>query len=208
MDKKNLTDTFNTINGILFPGGAADLTASSKFFQSATHLYNMVVAANRAGDHFPLWATCLGFEALAILASGHESALQGGFHSWNYPIPLNVTEAARSSRLLGNTSLPEDIYEAMLTQKITMNNHHMGIEPGHWSTYPGLVDNFTILSTNMDSLDGNGAPAAAARNQPCVALTHAPLRRPALRVDGGAQDDAHLRRAGAWGALPSAPRVW
>lgn len=163
--EQNLTDTFNTINGILFPGGAADLTASSKFFQSATHLYNLVVAANRAGDHFPLWTTCLGFEALVILASGSEHALQDSFNSWNYPIPLNVTHAARTSRLLGNTSLPEAIYEAMLTEKITMNNHHMGVEPKHWKQYSGLTDNFTILSTNMDSLDGNGAPLVHARTR-------------------------------------------
>lgn len=53
----NLTTIFNQVNGILFPGGGADLATQNTFTIAAEHLWNLAVKANDAGDFFPLWVS-------------------------------------------------------------------------------------------------------------------------------------------------------
>ena len=45
---------FDSLNGVLFPGGG------SPFPETAQYVFDKVVAANDAGDYFPLWGTCMG----------------------------------------------------------------------------------------------------------------------------------------------------
>ena len=52
---ENLTAIFKQVNGILFPGGGADLATKNTFTIAATHLWNLAMQANDAGDVFPLW---------------------------------------------------------------------------------------------------------------------------------------------------------
>lgn len=49
---------FQSINGVLMPGGGA-LVADG-----AHRMYENAVNANLAGDSFPIWGTCNGFEWL------------------------------------------------------------------------------------------------------------------------------------------------
>ncbi len=58
------------LNGVLFTGGGSDLSPGNPFFDTLRTVYSYAVAANAAGDYFPLWGTCMGFEAIAILAAG------------------------------------------------------------------------------------------------------------------------------------------
>lgn len=34
----------------------------TQYFQTAQHLYDLVLAANDKGEHVPLWGTCMGFQ--------------------------------------------------------------------------------------------------------------------------------------------------
>ena len=56
-------DKLNKINGVLFPGGSGD------YLDLGDHIYKSAIAKNDAGEFYPLWGTCLGFENLAIFAS-------------------------------------------------------------------------------------------------------------------------------------------
>lgn len=59
---------FNSINGVLFPGGSSDI-ASSSYARTAKIFYDLAIEANNKGDYFPIWGTCLGFQELAYLTS-------------------------------------------------------------------------------------------------------------------------------------------
>eukprot|EP00664_Eupelagonemidae_sp_cell27_P002020 gene2020-6689_t len=88
--------TFKSVNGVLFPGGGASLP------DAARGLWDASVAANRAGDHFPVWY--LGFEWLMKLAAGNgwvvnDSNTVVGFASENISLALDLTPAAAASRL-------------------------------------------------------------------------------------------------------------
>lgn len=60
---------FNSINGVLFPGGDANLT-NSGYAIAGRKIFELAVKANRKGDYFPIFGTCLGFEFLTVLVAG------------------------------------------------------------------------------------------------------------------------------------------
>ena len=64
-----LRSIFNSINGVLFPGGGLNLTADQPFFKVSKLFYQLALEANLKGDYFPLWATCQGFQLVAILVA-------------------------------------------------------------------------------------------------------------------------------------------
>ena len=97
----DLTTLFNSLDGLVFPGGAAHLS-SVEFLAAGALLYSLAISANDQGQHFPVWGTCLGFEVLMVLQSKNVAILETGLDSENLTLPLNPTQAASRSRLLGN----------------------------------------------------------------------------------------------------------
>lgn len=45
---------FNAINGLLLPGGGADLSPGHPFYDTAAKLVSMAIEANDRGDYFPV----------------------------------------------------------------------------------------------------------------------------------------------------------
>ena len=65
---------FAGINGLLIPGGAVSIY-SSPYATAATYLVDLARLSNEAGDVFPVWGTCLGFEMLGAISTGGEPYL-------------------------------------------------------------------------------------------------------------------------------------
>ena len=83
---------FANTNGLLLIGGGAPVcSAARRFFANA-------VSAARAGDAYPIWGTCLGFEWLMQMAAEEDGVLHDGFDSEDLPLPLDLTPAAAGSR--------------------------------------------------------------------------------------------------------------
>jgi gamma-glutamyl hydrolase len=134
---------FKSVNGLIFPGGGASMSDSAKYF------YSKAVASNKAGDFFPVWGTCLGFEWLIEVTSASDTILDKGFDSENITLALELTSAAADSRMFGK----DKALMAMLsnaTNPPTMNNHQAGIETKHFQSTPALSSFYNILSTNKD----------------------------------------------------------
>ena len=66
---------FNMVNGFLIPGGYARLRPGHTFFDTAAEVVRLANEANDKGDYFPIFAICLGFGTLAVIASGNTSIL-------------------------------------------------------------------------------------------------------------------------------------
>ena len=153
--RAELTALFHSINGVLFPGGGADLSNTTLIRRSGQILYDLAIAANDAGDSFPLWGTCMGFQFLTLLTAQQDSILcESCYDSEGTPMPLDFVEpAASGSRLYGG--LTPQLKEKLATQKLTENSHHDGIKPETFSTNARLSKFYTVLSTNVDT---TGAP--------------------------------------------------
>ena len=69
-DEDSVTDEkLSKVNGILFPGGDGD------YLEIGDYIYKSLISKNDAGQFYPLWGTCLGFENMAISASDSGSPL-------------------------------------------------------------------------------------------------------------------------------------
>lgn len=142
--KSELDAVFKGINGVFFTGGSAG------FPSSAQYMFDKVVAANDAGDFFPMWGTCMGFQWLLMCAARSSSILDppsGQMDSYNLSIALDFTSSAASSRLFANAG---KVFDILGTENVTMNNHHYGIYPDHFAKTSSLSSFYSMLSTNKD----------------------------------------------------------
>jgi gamma-glutamyl hydrolase len=76
-DRSYLDDLLPKINGVLFPGGDAEINISNKWTQNADYILKYAMAENKKGNVFPIWGTCLGMQLLAYLTSGYDAKAIG-----------------------------------------------------------------------------------------------------------------------------------
>ena len=137
---------FGSINGLLFPGGGAP------FPSGAQYMFDKVVAANDAGDYFPLWGTCMGFQWLLICGARDQTILDPNdgsqMDAYNISLNLEFTPAAPTSKMFKDVS-PE-LVDVFAHQNVTMNNHHYGMWTEHFQQVDSLTEFYDLLSTNED----------------------------------------------------------
>ncbi|KAK9799018.1 hypothetical protein WJX73_007185 [Symbiochloris irregularis] len=138
---------FEIINGVLIPGGAQALSPHHPFYDAVAVFVDLAKQAFDKGDYFPIHGTCLGFEALAIVAANNASVLTE-FDADNFAGPLNLTEAAHGSRLF--SSMPQHVVKALQEQTVAMQNHAHGVGPKAFEEHKALRDEYRVLSLNTD----------------------------------------------------------
>lgn len=136
---------FNSINGLLFPGGGVSIT-KSEYAKAAQVLYSLALKANDNADYFPIWGTCLGFQLLTALATGKN--VLSDFDAEDLALPLNFTKDFMNSRLFGN--VPNDVYQYLAKLNTTENFHHHGLTPLTFDVTFELKSMYKVLSTNRD----------------------------------------------------------
>uniref|UniRef100_A0A8D0L701 folate gamma-glutamyl hydrolase n=1 Tax=Sphenodon punctatus TaxID=8508 RepID=A0A8D0L701_SPHPU len=135
---------FQSINGILYPGGGASLV-TSEYSRVAKIFYNKAIEANDKGDYFLVWGTCLGHELLSYLTSG--KVLLSRTNTDGFALPLNfTTEAVKGSRLFKN--FPDDILQTLATKPVTSNFHHWSLSKQNFTENKELRSFYKILTTN------------------------------------------------------------
>jgi gamma-glutamyl hydrolase len=91
-DLKQELAKLDHLNGVFYCGGGAD--GPYDVFGKA--VFDKAKQMNDAGQYFPVWGTCLGFENLAMFASDEPSTvLEGGFEAddENYKLHFLVDPA-------------------------------------------------------------------------------------------------------------------
>ena len=151
-DPAELRSMVAHLNGILFTGGETNIKdLGSRYMQSAGLLLNETMKAAAAGEALPLWATCMGIQTLSLLVSQDPGILQSGaFDSEGLMLPLNLTDAAWSSRMFGASHMSSETLAIVTTEPVTTNLHHDGINPDAFRSNRALASTFDILSTNVD----------------------------------------------------------
>ncbi|MCJ8735393.1 hypothetical protein PDJAM_G00246490 [Pangasius djambal] len=134
---------FQSINGLIFIGGAVDLETSD-FAHTAGIYFRLALKANDEGDYFPIWGTCLGFQLLTVQVAGEN--LLSKTTADNVSMPLNLTSEAQSSRMFA--SFPPELFKALSEEPLTGNFHHYGVTEQVFVGNEKLSSFFTILSTN------------------------------------------------------------
>ncbi|XP_063307434.1 gamma-glutamyl hydrolase-like [Pelobates fuscus] len=136
---------FNSINGILLPGGIVDLRHSG-YAKAAKIFYDLALKANDNGDYFPIWGTCLGFEELTYLTSGE--LLLTLTDTEDVSLPLKFSQDALRSKLFRN--IPKDLYDNLSKLPITSNFHSWSLSVQNFTANEKLKKFYNVLSTNSD----------------------------------------------------------
>jgi gamma-glutamyl hydrolase len=166
-----LTEKFGYLNGLLFPGGNADIyNFTSPYMQSAALLYDLAVAANQKGEHFPVFGICMGHELLAVLSQRSTAMLYGTkqLDAKNMALKLDFTPAAQSSRFFSQAT-PE-LMDKLSTEAISHTNNGNGIKPGVMATDPKLSDFFSVLGVSKDRRGQEYVTALEAKHFPFFSL--------------------------------------
>ncbi|XP_056155611.1 gamma-glutamyl hydrolase [Lampris incognitus] len=136
---------FNSINGVLYPGGGVSII-SSGYERAARIFYELAIEANSRGDHFPVWGTCLGFEQLIYLTSG--KLLLSHTNTSGVALPLIFTNESSKSRLF--RGFPAEVLEALASEPLTENSHQWSLTVQSYNDNEELKRFYKILSTNTD----------------------------------------------------------
>ncbi|KAI9546066.1 hypothetical protein NQZ68_030652 [Dissostichus eleginoides] len=136
---------FNAINGLLLPGGDVDIQ-TSQYSRAAKIFYDLALKANDAGDYFPIWGTCQGFQQLSVLTANKN--LLTITDTKAVALPLTLTPAAQSSRLF--RSFPKDLLQSLAVENITGNFHKWSLSLLNYSRNAKLKRFYKVLSTNND----------------------------------------------------------
>lgn len=155
LPKQELKKLFKSLNGLLFTGGDTVLWDIEKntytnFSSAGKYLIELAIIANKKGDYFPIWGTCLGYELLLItIANGY---VLETFDSTNHR-----TQLAYFKNLTKNSKMFKK-----LTPKLKKNSekkdlmfffHHYGISVEGLQNNSALSSFFKITST-AKSKDG------------------------------------------------------
>lgn len=136
---------FNSINGLLLPGGDINIEYS-KFTEAARVFYKLALKANNAGDYFPLWGTCQGFQQLTVLTANKN--LLTNTDTEAVALPLVFSPGAQFSRLFKH--FPKNLLQSLAQENITGNFHVWSLSVQNYSRNPALKRFYKVLSTNTD----------------------------------------------------------
>lgn len=138
-------ELFQSINGILFPGGGSNIVTSN-YANISKIFYELSKQSFDDGDYFPVWGTCLGFEELSYLVSGKN--LLTKTKTGNITLPLNFTKDATKSRMFKN--FPLDLLQSLAAEPLTANFHKWSLSVKNFTTNEKLKNFFNVLTTNTD----------------------------------------------------------
>jgi gamma-glutamyl hydrolase len=137
---------FARTNGILFPGGNQGIDPDDIYTEEGEILWDLAKNANDAGDYYPIWGTCLGFEELSVLETGDGDVISLNVKATNLALPLHFTRSAKRSRLF--RSFPRELVRALQTQALAFNSHDHGLLVREYRANRRLNRFFDMLSYN------------------------------------------------------------
>ncbi|CAE7900309.1 gghA [Symbiodinium sp. KB8] len=134
-----MAELLRSLNGFLFTGGQ-DLDPPPAALRVLEHSRRMF----EAGQTFPVWGTCLGFEWLVAAMS--PKSLTPTFRAENVNLPVHLLPDAATSRLFAEA--PTRVLKALEFQNVAFNSHHRGVSPAEFLR-PELKD-LKVLGTSFD----------------------------------------------------------
>jgi len=148
--KAELKKIFESVNGILFPGGGSDLNGTP-LYEAGKYLVELATEANDNGVYFPIQGHCMGFELIHMIISRNMTILTH-YDAENITLPLLFSPVAKTSRMF--SSAPQQIMDILAKEPVTMNNHQWGVGDAQYGDNSYLSGFFNILSRNKDR-EGN-----------------------------------------------------
>ncbi|KAG7526398.1 gamma-glutamyl hydrolase-like [Solea senegalensis] len=136
---------FNCINGVLLPGGPV-CPMSSAYARSAKIFYELAIEANKKGDYFPVWGTCLGLHMLSYLTSGEDLLIVT--NTKGVLLPLTFTDDAKESPMF--RGFTEELMKELASEPLSQHAHRWSLALSTFNSNEKLKKFYKVLTTNKD----------------------------------------------------------
>ncbi|GJS89835.1 gamma-glutamyl hydrolase 2-like protein [Tanacetum coccineum] len=155
----------NLVNGVLFTGGWAK---KGLYVDVVEGIFKHVLKKNDAGEHFPLFAICLGFELISMIISKDKGILErfsGSHHA-------SSLQFLKSINIEGTIfqRFSADLLEKLSTDRLVMHHHKYGISPQTFQENMHLSNFFKILTTSNDKDNKVYVSTVQSRRYPVTAV--------------------------------------
>ncbi|WOL14659.1 gamma-glutamyl hydrolase 2-like isoform X3 [Canna indica] len=163
--EETLREKLSLVNGVLFTGGWAK---KGLYYETIKRVFEITLERNDAGDHFPLFAICLGFELLSMIISKDRDICER-FQGENQASALYFPDFAEIQGSVFER-FPRELLRKLSTDCLAMQNHKFGLSPKRLQDNDALASFFRILTTSKDENDKVYISTAQAYNYPVTAF--------------------------------------
>lgn len=144
-----LKKLISQVNGILFIGGAPDLLDKQKrpttLMKKLALIYKLALEENeKTNGNFPLWGTCLGFEAIVFAHSNYKVRLSRP-DSLNELYAINFVKSSMKGGLFEKYMSP-NILSYLEDKKVTYFNHHHGFTVEDFKSIGQLARDYNVVA--------------------------------------------------------------
>jgi len=137
---------------MMWPGGATGMSSKggpSTWAKTGQFLISNLIQANDAGDFFPMYGTCLGYELMTLVFSNNYSIRVPIKTGEDVRKDIYITSAGESSKMFAD--LEDELIEDLPTAKLAFFHHTWTPDPEEWTKNPYLAGNFTVTSLTNDT---------------------------------------------------------
>ena len=159
LSHSDLKYLFQRINGLIITGGAHTFSIHNlpfSFGVSAKYLVDLAIEANKNGDYFPVYGTCLGYQLLAAIMAKNWSMNVHVPNGNNIIKNVYLTEAGKHNKIYQN--MPKYLIYQMEHNRISFFHHIHTPDPQAWVKNSNLRDTMQVLSWTPDN-EGSGYAA-------------------------------------------------
>ncbi|PUZ65171.1 hypothetical protein GQ55_3G201900 [Panicum hallii var. hallii] len=142
--EERLLEKLSLVNGVLFTGGSEK---QGVYFETIKKVFQYVLDRNDAGELFPLFAQCLGFELVSMIVSKDNNILET-FDAQNQASTLQFPSYSFEGTVFQR--FDSDLIKKVSSSCLVMQNHRYGISPKRLRENDELSSFFRVLTTSPD----------------------------------------------------------
>jgi len=181
----DLVSLMSKINGLILPGGDADISDSG-YARIAKLAVKYSMQQAKKNITFPILGICRGTQMMMMGVAGSDFLVETD--ALNLSIPLTFTKESKDSRFFGNA--PKGILKGLAEKPISFNAHAWGIPTESYYNNTKLKKTFRVISTNYDRNGTEFISTYEGRDAPLYGLQWHPEKtlfvyNPSLAVDHG-----------------------
>eukprot|EP00163_Fabomonas_tropica_P014128 TRINITY_DN257_c0_g2_i1.p1 TRINITY_DN257_c0_g2~~TRINITY_DN257_c0_g2_i1.p1 ORF type:complete len:372 (+),score=77.82 TRINITY_DN257_c0_g2_i1:159-1274(+) len=144
---EDLQAQLQNLNGVLFPGGGADLQGTT-LYKAGQAIFDFAKQSyDNKSNPFPIFGHCMGFELLNMIIS-QDYGILSHCDAEDYTLPLDNMDL--SSNIFGKAPSTVQGFLADATLNITMNNHQQCVTTDTYGQNSKLQAFYKVVSTNTD----------------------------------------------------------
>jgi len=157
------------LNGVLFTGGSNEFEDKpgklSEFGATLDYIVNYVIQQNQKGKYYPLWGTCMGFQAIAGLIAKDFSILTGDCEGCHGVNKNNYWSNEYKSKLY--SGLSEDLKQKMTNANLSVFYHQYMY---HYDTFENTYPLNITLTPVTHSYDTRGVKYVSSYESPSMPI--------------------------------------